>query len=998
MNMTTTLRSKTKRALHSLTLFGLTAFACNAAHAETVTFGVQPGNENTWYDFGIRDETDTGTAGLNLTNVQDGITFILNLVSTAASGGELQLKSTDGDGSPLVPATGGNVWEDGDGTLIFELSVTDPLALLETIEAGNIDISGWGAADEDMAFTAFGATVTNDPTAGGVSAGVIDYDTLGLPQLSTNNIDTWSLEIDMVDTGAVGGLDSISFNYTLGGNWTIPALSAGTVTNIHESGSVIMDLSFSKPVTGLNTSDFIVTNAVIDSLTGSGSAYQLTVSPTTPGGNTLNVTLPQSTTTPQNLASAPVTLNIVSNTPVPTISAGSTEVAENTNIAATVSFDIPVSGLSLGEISVLRGRVQSLSGYNNSYTITVSPTGDPGEIIEIRLPADVTVPANAESGVLQIGITSDGSSSSGIQLSDIYGNDMVFQRDQVIPITGTAFPGEIVTVAFKSQLTNTTVAADGAWLVHLNPEPASPNSDQLVISGSISPSRTIRARVGEVWMCAGQSNMADSFDNPPPALEAEYQDWVSGGAFNHFYFSSRGDGWKRIEVDNRNVISRTAFYFGMELYRTLNPDTNNIAVPVGVIISANGGTPIQSWMPAEDAEEIRLELGIQENWNDWENKSYRFPGAQWEDKMDHIPPHSVRGVVWYQGERNAKSETGYEYDLLLEHHVETWRRIWAERGGLAVTNFPFFYVEVSHRHARTDYEFPWLRDRLRRAMDIIPNAYMAHFYDGGPDLHPANKQLAGQRLALQARKRIHGETGLIAHGPLLDTVTTVGNTLVLTFTEVNGGLRSLTDPSGGTLDYFDIAGEDGVYTSATATIVGDTVVVSNAAVADPVHVRYLFQVPPTQSAPDYSLENVEGIPAATIISDDDFMPIGRTGGLTAAQYNDKLKAEALDYLWGLQQDGGTRHLQYSYTHDDTVDQVSIRFYVTDDLMSNWVEVATSDITYDGAPPSNTDEGTHGNWIHSVGGSSNDRYRAVIIRDPDPVGTHDNRFYRFNITP
>ena len=173
--------------------------------------------------------------------------------------------------------------------------------------------------------------------------------------------------------------------------------------------------------------------------------------------------------------------------------------------------------------------------------------------------------------------------------------------------------------------------------------------------------------------------------------------------------------------------------------------------------------------------------------------------------MEHIPPYAIRGVTWYQGERNAKSEMGYEYDRLLEHFVETWRRIWAERAGLPVTEFPFYYIEMSHRHQRSDYEFPWLRDRLRRAMDIIPNAKMAHFIDGGPDLHPENKQLAGQRLALHARKELYGDSDLVAQGPLFESMTRVGNKLVLNFTQVNGGLRSLTGPVGGTLGFFEVA-------------------------------------------------------------------------------------------------------------------------------------------------------------------------------------------------
>jgi len=66
-----------------------------------------------------------------------------------------------------------------------------------------------------MAFAAFGTTVTNDATAGEVSAGPIAYDFLGLIQLSKANIGTWSLQLDMVDSGRVGGLGYIGFEYTV---------------------------------------------------------------------------------------------------------------------------------------------------------------------------------------------------------------------------------------------------------------------------------------------------------------------------------------------------------------------------------------------------------------------------------------------------------------------------------------------------------------------------------------------------------------------------------------------------------------------------------------------------------------------------------------------------------------------------------------------------------------------------------------------------------------
>jgi hypothetical protein len=71
--------------------------------------------------------------------------------------------------------------------------------------------------------------------------------------------------------------------------------------------------------------------------------------------------------------------------------------------------------------------------------------------------------------------------------------------------------------------------------------------------------------------------------------------------------------------------------------------------------------------------------------------------------------------------------------------------------------------------------------------------------------------------------------------------------------------------------------------------------------------------------------------------------------------------------------------------------------MSDDLVT-WVEVAASDVTYDGAPPSNTDEARYGNWIHSLSGSESDRYRDVVIQDPDAVESVGTRFYKIEVTP
>ena len=132
-------------------------------------------------------------------------------------------------------------------------------------------------------------------------------------------------------------------------------------------------------------------------------------------------------------------------------------------------------------------------------------------------------------------------------------------------------------------------------------------------------------------------------------------------------------------------------------------------------------------------------------------------------------------------------------------------------------------------------------DAMRRALDLTETTGMAVFYDHGPSLHPANKQPAGERLALWALAKDYGCKDLVHCGPLLDTVTIDGGKAVLTFKHVGGGLKSVS--GGKKLKFFEIAGKDGKYVLADASIEGDTVVVRSGEIVEPAYVRYLFRKP-----------------------------------------------------------------------------------------------------------------------------------------------------------
>lgn len=436
-----------------------------------------------------------------------------------------------------------------------------------------------------------------------------------------------------------------------------------------------------------------------------------------------------------------------------------------------------------------------------------------------------------------------------VVLPNIFSSNMVLQRELVVPIWGTADAGENVTVKFAGQVKQTKTDAEGKWMVQLDPLATSDQDQTLLVEGTnrIELSGVL---VGEVWLCSGQSNMADSFNSSKNRfIESEYFE----KGLSRMRVSTR-HGWTAIDETTQRMISRVGFYFGERLYRELD-------IPIGLILRYNSGTPIQAWMPAEDAEIIRKRLGIPPGWNDvFENRN---PGVQFADKIAPIVPACFRGVIWYQGERNAKAQTGYEYRHLLPFMIENWRQRFTTHEKLPHRNFPFYFVQVPTQDASG--EWPWLRDSMRRALMTTDNTGMAVFYDHGPSLHPDNKKIAGQRLALWALANDYGRSKLIHSGPLLKSLKHRGDNIELSFDHVAGGLNN---PNGdnSNLDFFEIAGEDGKYITANAKIVGQQVHVTNPQIRDPKYVRYLFRK--SELDPSISLVNSAGLPASSFITDD----------------------------------------------------------------------------------------------------------------------------------
>ena len=301
-------------------------------------------------------------------------------------------------------------------------------------------------------------------------------------------------------------------------------------------------------------------------------------------------------------------------------------------------------------------------------------------------------------------------------------------------------------------------------------------------------------------------------------------------------------------------------------------------VPIGVIQAAWGGTPAEAWTSQAALSADPALMPVFAEWarmtRDHETALARFqrdtaawraagskaaeapvppkgPGGWWEPgvlfnaMVAPLTRYPIRGVIWYQGESNTASERAPVYGRLFEALIRDWRRAWGQG------DFPFLFVQLANYRTPPEAMWPELRESQRRALALAGTAMAVTIDIGEPsNIHPANKQEVGRRLALAARAVAYGEK-IAYSGPLFRQAIPEDAALRLWFDHA-AGLEFHGTPAG-----FEIAGSSGHWLAAEARIEGSTVVVRNAEVPAPVFVRYAWA-----DNPRASLYNSAGLPAA----------------------------------------------------------------------------------------------------------------------------------------
>jgi sialate O-acetylesterase len=481
---------------------------------------------------------------------------------------------------------------------------------------------------------------------------------------------------------------------------------------------------------------------------------------------------------------------------------------------------------------------------------------------------------------------------AALKLPYIISDNMLLQREKPARIWGWADAGATVRVEFTGQIKSTTAADNGKWLVALDPMPASAEGRVMTITNGAEQKTIKNILVGEVWQASGQSNMQWAVIGETHWPEA--QNFPANNQIRLFKQERTPKGKpadntsKAAWVVDENQFSRrhfsaVAYYFARNLQESLG-------VPVGISLAAEGGTKCQYWTPIEAFESktdyknyLELAQHARENFKEikqtfetdvaeYQAKRKagektgphpthygRYPSYYYNGNIHPIRDYTIRGALWYQGERNSiNTRDAYEYRNYFPLMIESWRAAFRN------PEMPFYFVQLPKMGERDQRDNPVTRESQLLTAQTLHKADMVVGFDKGEaSLHPKTKRFLGERLASLALADTYGQD-IEYRFPLYKRAEIQGRSIIVHFEHADRGLNA---SDGQALREFTICGEDQKFVKASAKIVVNTIMVSSPTVTAPVAVRYGWS-----NAPDVNLISVNGLPASPFRTDDFELP------------------------------------------------------------------------------------------------------------------------------
>ncbi|WP_163408363.1 sialate O-acetylesterase [Flavobacterium ajazii] len=444
-----------------------------------------------------------------------------------------------------------------------------------------------------------------------------------------------------------------------------------------------------------------------------------------------------------------------------------------------------------------------------------------------------------------------GTMMANVSLPNIFGDNMVLQRNSEVKIWGWGNPKEEIKLvsSWNNQEYKVTANNQAQWELKIKtPEAGGPYTISIKGYNEVILKNIL---IGEVWVCSGQSNMEMSVSWGIDNGEEEAKNATNP---NIRFFTvpkltattpqnNLLGNWTESTPETMKYFSAVGYFFA----KRLREDLKN--VPIGLISSNWGGTPAEIWMPEEV---VNSDAVLLENAKKLNEQEYgpRQPGRSYNAMIYPFVGFKIAGTLWYQGESNVGSEV---YDKTLSALITSWRKGWQD-------DFPFYYVQIApFKTGSNNFSNVTLRNSQRKLLKEINNTGMVVISDVSDtiDIHPKDKKSVGIRLANLALANTYKTNSNLVNGPLFKEIKIDKNKAIVSFDYADGLYfkNKVTKQ-------FEVAGVDGIFYPAEASIKNNQVIVTSKKVPNPAKVRFAWG-----NTIQSDLFNKANLPASCFISE-----------------------------------------------------------------------------------------------------------------------------------
>ena len=381
------------------------------------------------------------------------------------------------------------------------------------------------------------------------------------------------------------------------------------------------------------------------------------------------------------------------------------------------------------------------------------------------------------------------SSGENLSVNTLFTSNMVLQRGTVNCLFGYTSNSKIAVklkdVYYYGKITN------GRWEVYLPVLEADNIPFTVTIFNESSKISLNNVCIGEVYICAGQSNMETTLG----MYEEHQQDVMSANdsllrlykvakvTMNSTYKSAIDEYtvptlWQITSPVSAANFSATGYLYGKRLREKLN-------MPIGLIDTAVGGSQIAYWLPAETYKTL-TENGAELYSGD---KQQMFDCNGYNQMINPLRFYNVRGVVWYQGETDAMGiHSGYE--TALTSLINDYRKVFDNQ------DLIWTVIELP-RFGGCTVGYGDIRTCQQNVAEKLNGVCMSVSIDLGDwyNIHPGNKTVIARRAADETLFDFYGISS--DRSPKVVKAEQISDTQIkITFNNVGSGLSVLNDGAG----------------------------------------------------------------------------------------------------------------------------------------------------------------------------------------------------------